>query len=45
MAEDGEPYDHLPDWQQEQMELAIDLWRMRINMWNCRLNLKSMSTL
>jgi len=24
MAEDGEPYDHLPDWQQEQMELAID---------------------
>ncbi|WP_010529177.1 UPF0158 family protein [Lentibacillus jeotgali] len=24
MAEDDEPYDHLPDWQQEQMELAID---------------------
>ncbi|MFD1363577.1 UPF0158 family protein [Lentibacillus salinarum] len=24
IAEDGEPYDHLPDWQQEQMELAID---------------------
>lgn len=24
-AEDGEPFDHLPDWQQEQMILANDI--------------------
>lgn len=24
-AEDDEPYDHLPDWQQEEMKTAIDI--------------------